>query len=145
MKALLVTTAAAVLAALVLVPAAMAEPSAAAGVSVRDSRFGPILFDHRGFVLYGFTRDRRNRTTCFGPCAAAWPVFYTRAKPRALAGARASLIGTIKRGNRLQVTYAGRPLYYYVGDRSPGQITCQNIFEYGGLWLVVRANGTFVR
>jgi|ERR687887_143307 predicted lipoprotein with Yx(FWY)xxD motif len=132
-------------AALVLVPAAMAERSAATGVSVRDSRYGPILFDHRGFVLYGFTKDRRNRTTCFGPCAAAWPVFYTRTKPRALAGARASLIGTIRRGKRLQVTYAGRPLYYYVGDRAPGQITCQNIFEYGGLWLVVRADGTFVR
>jgi len=132
-------------AALVLVPAAMAERTAATGISVRGSTYGPILFDHRGFVLYGFTKDRRNRTNCFGACAAAWPPFYTRSKPRALAGARASLIGTIKRGGRLQVTYAGRPLYYYVGDRQPGQILCQNVFEYGGLWLVVRGDGSYVR
>ena len=44
-----------------------------------------------------------------------------------------------------QVTYAGRPLYYYAGDRKPGQILCQNVSEFGGLWLVVRANGAPVR
>jgi predicted lipoprotein with Yx(FWY)xxD motif len=65
---------------------------------------------------------------------------------RARAGARRSLLGTLRRvdGTR-QVTYAGRPLYYYAGDRKPGQILCQNVFEFGGLWLVVRASGAPVR
>ena len=55
-------------------------------------------------------------------------------------------VGTTKRADgRLQVTYRGRPLYYYVGDRNPRQILCQNVSEYGGLWLVVRADGTLVR
>jgi hypothetical protein len=36
-------------------------------------------------------------------------------------------------------------LYYYVGDRQPGQILCQDVFEFGGTWLVVRPNGTLVR
>ena len=44
-----------------------------------------------------------------------------------------------------KTTYAGRALYFYVGDRSPGQILCQNVSEFGGLWLVVRANGSVVR
>ena len=39
----------------------------------------------------------------------------------------------------------GRPLYYYVGDRRPGQILRQDVFEFGGDWLVVRPNGAFVR
>jgi predicted lipoprotein with Yx(FWY)xxD motif len=39
------------------------------------------------------------------------------------------------------VTYAGRPLYYYVGDKKPGQVLCQNVNEYGGLWLVMRPSG----
>jgi hypothetical protein len=43
------------------------------------------------------------------------------------------------------VTYGGRPLSYYVGDRSPGQILCQNVREYGDLWLLMRANGRLVR
>jgi predicted lipoprotein with Yx(FWY)xxD motif len=65
--------------------------------------------------------------------------------PRAAVGARNALLGTTRRADgRLQVTYAGKPLYY-VGDRSPGQILCQNVSEFGGLWVVVRPNGTLVR
>jgi predicted lipoprotein with Yx(FWY)xxD motif len=45
----------------------------------------------------------------------------------------------------LQVTYAGRPVYFYRGDTQPHQVLCQNVYEYGGLWLVVRGNGTPVR
>ena len=45
----------------------------------------------------------------------------------------------------LQATYAGKPLYQYVGDRRPLQVLCQNISEFGGLWLVVQPNGTLVR
>ena len=65
---------------------------------------------------------------------------------RAGAGAKRSLLGTLRRadGSR-QATYAGRPLYYYVGDRKAGQILCQNVSEFGGLWLVVRASGVPVR
>jgi predicted lipoprotein with Yx(FWY)xxD motif len=56
------------------------------------------------------------------------------------------LVGTRGRSDgRLQVTYGGRPLYYYVGDRKPGQVLCQNVKEFGGLWLVVRADGQLVR
>ena len=45
----------------------------------------------------------------------------------------------------MQVTYAGHPLYFYVGDRKAGQILCQNVPEFGGLWLVVGARGAFVK
>ncbi len=56
-----------------------------------------------------------------------------------------SLLGTLRRRNgRRQVTYNGWPLYYYVGD-GPGEVSCQNVREFGGLWLVVRPNGTLVR
>jgi len=41
----------------------------------------------------------------------------------------------------LQVTYHGHPLYYYVGDRIPGQILCQNVEEFGGHWWVVSPDG----
>jgi len=65
---------------------------------------------------------------------------------RAGKGVRQKLIGTVKRKNgRLQVTYNGWPLYYYVGDTSPGAISCQNVNEYGGLWLVVSPAGKLIR
>jgi len=65
---------------------------------------------------------------------------------RASAGVNASLLGTVKRQDgRLRATYAGRPLYSYLGDRKPLQILCQNVAQFGGTWLVVRTSGTLVR
>ena len=135
------------LAAAILAPPAMSTDSGARGVVTADaSRFGRILFDGRDFALYAFTKDRRSRSLCSGACAAAWPPYLVRSVPRAAAGIRQSLVGTARRSDgRLQVTYAGRPLYHYVGDRAPHQILCQNVAEFGGTWLVVRPNGTLVR
>jgi predicted lipoprotein with Yx(FWY)xxD motif len=113
-----------------------------------SSSFGRILFDGRGYALYGFTRDPRRKSACTGSCAKAWPPYLvtSRAHAQAGSGVKSRLIGTTTRADgRLQVTYAGHPLYYYVGDRRPRQVLCQNVSEFGGVWLVVRTNGTFVR
>lgn len=117
-------------------------------VTVRDSRYGRVLFDRRGQALYAFTRDRRGGpSTCYGACARAWPILYAKGQLRAGAGAKQSLLGrTRRRDGSVQVTYNGRPLYYYVGERGrPGVILCQNVEEFGGLWLVVRPGGRLVR
>jgi predicted lipoprotein with Yx(FWY)xxD motif len=131
----------------VLAPSAMSSHRADRGtVTVNSSRFGKILFDGRGFALYAFTKDPRGRSVCSGACAKVWPPYIVRSAPRADAGVKRSLLGTTRRADgRLQVTFAGRPLYYYVGDRAPGQILCQNVSEFGGLWLVVRPTGAPVR
>jgi predicted lipoprotein with Yx(FWY)xxD motif len=114
-------------------------------VTVKASSFGRILFDGRGYVLYAFTRDSRAKSACSGACARAWPPYIVKSRPRPGAGVVARRLGTTKRADgSLQVTYAGRPLYYYVGDRKPGQILCQNVTEFGGVWRVVRPSGRLV-
>jgi predicted lipoprotein with Yx(FWY)xxD motif len=120
---------------------------ASATLTVRNTRFGRILFDGRGRALYAFTRDRRGSPSqCYGACARAWPVYFAGGTLRAGNGVKRSLIGTTRRrGGRRQVTYNGWPLYYYVGDRRPGQVLCQNVDEFGGTWLVVRPSGRLVR
>jgi predicted lipoprotein with Yx(FWY)xxD motif len=120
----------------VLAAALVATPA----VTVRGSQYGRIVFDGRGYVLYAFTRDGHGPSTCYGACAKAWPPYVVKARPR---GAHLGVVR--RRGGALQLTYAGRPLYYYVGDRKPGQILCQNVSEYGGLWLVISPDGTLVR
>jgi predicted lipoprotein with Yx(FWY)xxD motif len=121
------------------------EDAAAPTLAAKSSRFGKVLFDSRGFVLYAFTKDQR-RSACSGACAQKWPPYIVRHSIRAGAGVKASLVGTVRRaGGSRQVTYAGRPLYFYVGDRQPGQILCQNASEFGGLWLIVRPSGKLVR
>ena len=115
-------------------------------LTLRSTRFGRVLFDGRSRVLYGFTRDRRGGPSrCYGACAKAWPVFFGKGSVRAGKGVRKSLIGTTKRRDgRRQVTYNGWPLYFYAHE-GPGEVKCQNVDQYGGLWLVVRSNGTLVR
>ena len=51
---------------------------------------------------------------------------------------------TLKNGTR-QVTYAGRPLYTYIADTSPGQTSFVNIFQFGGRWPAVNAAGREVK
>jgi predicted lipoprotein with Yx(FWY)xxD motif len=146
MKALLVLVAG-LAAVAVLTPAAMSEPSASrATLTARSSSFGKVLFDGRGFALYAFTRDK-GRSACYAACAKAWPPYFApKGTLRAGPGVKRSLLGTVKRRDgRRQVTYAGKPLYFYVGDTRRGQILCQNVLEYGGRWLIVRPNGKLVR
>ena len=133
---------------LVALPAAASSGSSEAGqkLKLRNTRYGPILFDANDRVLYGFTRDKRGgKSTCYAACAAAWPVYFSKGRVRAMRGVKQALIGTVRRRNgRLQVTYNGWPLYYYAHE-GPREVKCQNVNEFGGLWLVVKASGRLVR
>jgi predicted lipoprotein with Yx(FWY)xxD motif len=131
---------------LALAPAAMSRESAAPTLTAKSSSYGRVLFDGRGYVLYAFTRDTKGHSTCYGACARAWPVYFAKSGLKAGNGVNRSVLGTTKRRDgRRQVTYAGRPLYYYVGDTKAGQIRCQNVAEFGGTWLIVRPSGKLVR
>jgi predicted lipoprotein with Yx(FWY)xxD motif len=151
--AVVALAAAAVPASLAAAQPAAASQSTRAGAEVttatlivRNTRFGRMLFDGNGRALYAFTRDRRGGpSTCYGACAAAWPVYFRKGAPVAGRGVKRSLIGTTRRrGGRLQVTYNGWPLYYYAHE-GPGEVKCQNVDQFGGLWLVVRPSGQLVR
>ena len=114
-------------------------------VKVISSQYGSILGDGSGHALYLFTRDRTSASRCAGECAARWPPFVTRSGVRAGGGAEAALLGTRRRRDgTLQVTYAGHPLYFYIGDRRPGQVLCQDVEEFGGRWYVVTRRGSAV-
>ncbi len=124
-------------------PAPTAETGAARRgplVKLRDSQFGPVIFNGRDQAAYFFTRDRGGKSRCYGECAVAWPPFYARGKPRAGRGVKKSLLGTVARRGRRQVTYAGQPLYFYAHDPK-GQVLCNDIVEFGGTWFAVTPEG----
>jgi predicted lipoprotein with Yx(FWY)xxD motif len=115
-------------------------------LKVMDSDYGRILFNGRGRALYLFTSDSGKTSNCSGDCAVAWPPYIVKAKPRAGKGVKPGLIGTTRRTDgRLQATYGGHPIYFYEGDTKPGQVLCQAVYEFGGFWYVLRANGKAVR
>jgi predicted lipoprotein with Yx(FWY)xxD motif len=108
---------------------------------IGSSEFGRMLFDARRQAIYIFERDPKGRSVCRGECARAWPPVLTRGEPVAGRGVRASLLGTIRRrGGRRQVTYAGKPLYFYAHE-GPGEVLCHNVNLNGGLWWVVGPSG----
>jgi predicted lipoprotein with Yx(FWY)xxD motif len=111
-------------------------------VAVAKSAVGRILVDSKGITLYDFVQDKGTTSTCYGACAALWPPLLTTGKPIAGTGVRASLLGTTKRKDgKLEVTYGGHPLYYFVTDRKPGQTTGQGINQFGAPWWVISPAG----
>jgi predicted lipoprotein with Yx(FWY)xxD motif len=117
-------------------------PAERARIVAEESDFGRVLFDANGQVVYVFEIDGRNQSNCTSAeCVKAWPPVLTRGKPSAGAGVDARLLGTIRRGDgTLQVTYNGRPLYFYEHE-APGEIRCHDVDLHGGLWWVVTPQG----
>ena len=122
--------------------ATLALAGGATRVNVASSPLGKILVDSKGITLYDFPPDKGTTSVCYGACAALWPPLVTHGKPLAGHGVRASLLGTTKRKDgKVQVTYGGHPLYYFVTDRKPGQTTGQGINQFGGPWWVISPAG----
>lgn len=108
---------------------------------VRQSDYGRMLFNAEKQAIYIFENDTQGKSTCYGECARAWPPVFTKGKPVAGRGVREGLLGTTRRRNgKKQVTYDGKPLYYYAHE-GPGQVLCHDVFLNGGYWWVVGPNG----
>ena len=119
-----------------------ATTNSGTAVKIANSKLGHILVDSKGITLYDFVKDKGTTSVCYGACAALWPPLLTKGKPVAGPGVKASLLGTTKRKDgKLEITYGGHPLYYFVTDRSPGQTTGQGVNQFGGPWWVLSAAG----
>ena len=142
LKLLISLSAALVIAAIGAGLALAGQSGGGARVQLAKTRLGTILVDSKGITLYDFVKDKGTTSVCYSACAALWPPLLTNGKPVAGPGVRASLLGTTKRKDgKLEVTYGGHPLYYFVTDRKPGQTTGQGVNQFGGPWWVLSAAG----
>ena len=129
-------------------PVASASPSAATGAVIKlgMTRVGDVLVDSSGRTIYLFVADKGTTSVCYGSCAQVWPPVLTTGTPQAGAGVSASLLGTTSRTDgKTEVTYAGHPLYYFISDKKPGDLTGQGVNGFGGPWYVVAASGAAVK
>jgi predicted lipoprotein with Yx(FWY)xxD motif len=107
-----------------------------------NAKLGQILVDGKGITVYLFVHDTGTASTCYTSCAQIWPPVLTSGAPQSGTGATASLIGTTTRTDgKVEVTYAGHPLYYFVQDKQPGDAGGQGIDGFGGLWWVLSPSG----
>lgn len=101
---------------------------------------GLLLFDNDGFTLYTFSKDRGTTSSCYGACAKRWPPHLTVGKPEVVDASRAKLGTTKRKDGTTQITYAGHPLYTFVGDKS-GDGNGNDVHAFGGEWYAIRPNG----
>jgi predicted lipoprotein with Yx(FWY)xxD motif len=111
-------------------------------VKLSKTKLGRILTDGKGRTLYLFEKDKGPKSSCFGACASGWPPLVATGKPTLASGLAAAKLGmTARTGGAKQVTYGGHPLYYFVGDKAPGQTTGEGLKAFGAEWYVLSASG----
>ncbi|EXG81030.1 hypothetical protein [Cryptosporangium arvum] len=106
----------------------------------RTKKMGDVVTDERGWILYRFDKDKPKppESTCEDDCAKVWPPVV--AGDQKLVGLDAAKVGEVTRKDGTkQVTLGGWPLYYYLGDKKPGDWTGQNV---GKVWFAVSPDGT---
>jgi predicted lipoprotein with Yx(FWY)xxD motif len=110
-----------------------------------NPKLGSILVDGKGMTVYLFVADTGTTSTCYSSCASIWPPVLTTGAPQAGAGADKSMLGTTTRTDgKVEVTYAGHPLYYFIKDKAPGDTTGQGINGFGALWWVMSPAGVAI-
>jgi len=120
---------------------AAAASGSASGQVVKSTEIKgvKVLTNAKGLTLYWFAPDKKNKSVCYGACAAYWPPVAGGQK--AGPGVTGTL-GTINRTDgTTQATYNGRPLYTYIADTAPGQARGNNVNLNGGLWHEVVVTG----
>jgi predicted lipoprotein with Yx(FWY)xxD motif/plastocyanin len=123
-------------------PVAPAADKPAKVALAKNDALGAFLADDQGRTLYLYTKDTPNTSNCYDKCEAAWPPLFTNGAAQAGAGLDATLLGTTPRKDgSTQVTYNGWPLYYFVKDQKPGDVTGQNV---GDVWFVISEKGEMI-
>ena len=90
-----------------------------------------VLVDQNGMSLYTFDPDTATSSACNGGCAVNWPPLAAPADADEANGFTAI---TRDDGTK-QWAYKGQPLYLWVNDRRPGDITGDGV---GGNWHLAR-------
>lgn len=101
---------------------------------------GEILVGPTGMTLYTFANDEPDDLVCDDGCSENWPPLVVSRRPIVPPGLddRVDIVPRAPdehRPARIQVTYRGRPLYYWSRDAVPGDVTGEGM---AGLWSVAR-------
>ena len=125
-------------------PASQSVSRTSAGLTIgtKKASVGTYLTGTGGRALYIWVGDSAGKSSCAGGCATAWPPLTVGSMPKVTGGASAADISLITRsGGAKQVTYKGRPLYYYAGDTGPGTTNGQGSDQFGAKWWLISPSG----
>lgn len=100
-------------------------------IASADSSAGKILVDGAGMSLYTFDNDKAGVSNCYDDCAGNWPPLA----PVAGSTPQGDFGIILRTDNSRQWTYKGQPLYLWVNDTAPGDVTGDGV---KGVWHLAR-------
>ena len=103
----------------------------------QNPTLGAILTDSAGMTLYMFMPDMPMTSACNGGCASTWPPLAPPSDGSDItvdAAATGTVDAFARADNTMQVEYNGMPLYYFSGDKNPGDTNGNGV---AGKWSVV--------
>jgi predicted lipoprotein with Yx(FWY)xxD motif len=119
---------------------AATSPTASVISTAKNAKLGTILVS--GTTVYAL---KPSKTACTAACSKVWSqVLLPHGITTATAGAGvdASKLGTVATAKgELQITYAGKRLYWFVKDKAPGQVH-GNVKNKWGTWSAVRVTSS---
>lgn len=101
------------------------------GVSIAESRLGPVLAGDDGRTLYVAFREPERAGRCGARCATLWRPYLVGESENP--GEAFSVV--THAAGQSQWSYQGRGLYQWIGDRETGEVTGDGV---DGLWFAVR-------
>ena len=108
-----------------------ASAASAQMLKTADTPKGKAFVDDKGMTLYTFDKDSGGKSMCNGDCAKAWPPAMAMESDKPTGD-----LTIIKRDDgTLQWADDGKPLYTFVKDMKPGDVTGD---KFKDVWHVVK-------
>ncbi len=104
---------------------------AAALIGSTVAAMAGMIADAKGNTLYIFDKDAGGVSACYGDCAKNWPPYLGKAGDPLTEGW--TLVD--RTDGTKQWAYDGKPMYYFLGDAKPGDMTGDG---KGGVWHVIK-------
>ncbi|MGA8246746.1 MAG: hypothetical protein WB797_07570 [Nocardioides sp.] len=112
------------------------------GLHVASTSLGKVLVDASGRTVYMFTADSPGHSTCDAACLQFWPAV---APGQASSTVTAKVASTATATGSAVATVAGRPVYTFIQDQQPGDVTGEGLSRFGGVWYAVSPSGSPVK
>jgi len=98
-------------------------------IGIFVTSLGQVLEVGDGKVLYVHAGDSATASTCLDACATAWPPLFIAAGTTVVGppGAKGAFGSLTRPDGQVQLTYRGKPLYFWQNDKNSGDTTGQGI------------------
>ena len=103
----------------------------AAPAKMGDTSMGKAWVDANGMALYTFDKDEPGKSNCYDKCAVNWPPLLAEANDKS----EGDWTVVDRTDGHKMWAYEGHPLYLWIKDKKPGEVTGDGV---GGVWHLAK-------